>query len=96
MKLQEMPHILLPNGKAVDLELEDKSKWKESDLLKYIVGLINGKEFSTRYDTKYRIDPSNRNDFIKILKNNMALELFFKKNYGESSWNRLVKYLERM
>lgn len=91
--LEEMPHMLLKSGKAVDLELEMKSKWNETKFFKFMISIINGKEIVTKYNLKFKVEKKDRNEFLQLLLNNTMLELFVNKFYGNDSWERFKKIL---
>lgn len=54
--LLEMPHMILPSGKVIDLELETLTKKSPEEFLGHVSNLLSGQAMKTRYGHEYRLD----------------------------------------
>lgn len=93
--LLEMPHIVLQNGKVVDLELEVHAKMKKDEFISYIQDWIDGKTFKSKYNTTMRVPEDALAGFIeKLINGTPFFKSFVVKTYGDDVWNTVLRILK--
>lgn len=84
--LIEMPHILL-GDKAVDLELEIKSKLKKEQIIQYFRDWLDGKPIQSKNPGfVQRLSKENIPVFVKDLLRKPFLKNFIEHHYDIDTW----------
>lgn len=72
--LTEMPHLVLPSGQVVDLELERFTKVPSDEFMSHLASIISGKPFQTKYGTTVQL---KKREDVEFLKNKLASDEAF-------------------
>lgn len=69
--LTEMPHLVLPSGQVIDLEIERFTKSSSEEFISHLASIISGKPFQTKYGTIVQL---KKKEDVEFLKNKLAID----------------------